>query len=106
VVQRGVCESALKLHAWQEGDRRFSQGQNRIREIRPSGIVGGLTKTWAMVRANRARKAETPTQTSSDLRLRASYFYPDRTGVGEVPWTTEARSSPRNPLDVEKVGGR
>jgi hypothetical protein len=29
-----------------------------------------------------------------------------RTGAGEVPWTTEARSSPRNPLDVEEVGGR
>jgi hypothetical protein len=29
-----------------------------------------------------------------------------RAGVGEVPWITEARSSPRNPLDVEKVGGR
>jgi len=32
-VQGGVCESALKLHAWQEGDRRFSQGQNRIRYV-------------------------------------------------------------------------
>jgi len=30
-----------------------------------------------MVRAKRARTAETPKQTSSDLRLRASYFYPD-----------------------------
>ena len=29
-----------------------------------------------------------------------------RTGVGEVPLTTEARFSPRTPLDVEKVGGR
>jgi hypothetical protein len=29
-----------------------------------------------------------------------------RTGAGEVPLTTEARFSPRNPLDVEKVGGR
>jgi hypothetical protein len=25
------------------------QGQNRIREIRPSGIVGGLAETWVMV---------------------------------------------------------
>ena len=29
-----------------------------------------------------------------------------RTGEGEVPTTTEARFSPRTPLDVEKVGGR
>ncbi len=26
--------------------RRESQGQNRTREIRPSGIVGGLVETW------------------------------------------------------------
>ena len=25
-----------------------SQGQNRTREIRPSGIAGGLTETWVM----------------------------------------------------------
>jgi hypothetical protein len=31
-----------------------------------------------MVRAKRARTAETPKQTSLDLRLRASYFYPDQ----------------------------
>jgi hypothetical protein len=29
-----------------------------------------------------------------------------RTGEGEVASTTEARCSPRNPLDVQKVGGR
>jgi hypothetical protein len=29
------------------GRRRWeSQGQNRTREIRPSGIVGGLAETW------------------------------------------------------------
>ncbi len=38
---------------------------------------GGLTETWTMVRAKRARTAETPKQTSWNLRLRASYFYPD-----------------------------
>jgi hypothetical protein len=31
-----------------------------------------------MVEAKRARKAETPTQTSFNLRLRAPHFYPDR----------------------------
>ncbi len=31
-----------------EGSRRKSQGQNRTREIRPSGIVGGLMETWVM----------------------------------------------------------
>ncbi len=31
-----------------EGSRRTSQGQNRTREIRPSGIVGGPMETWDM----------------------------------------------------------
>jgi hypothetical protein len=31
-----------------------------------------------MVEAKRARKAETPKQTSFNLRLRAPHFYPDR----------------------------
>ena len=29
-----------------KGSRRTSQGQNRTREIRPSGIVGGPMETW------------------------------------------------------------
>jgi len=40
-----------------------------------------------MVRAKRARTAETPKQTSSDLRLRASYFYPDRGEQRYGPYT-------------------
>jgi hypothetical protein len=54
------------------------QGQNRTRENRPSGIVGGLAETWAMVEAKRARTVETPKQPSFNLTLRASHFYPDR----------------------------
>ena len=54
------------------------QGQNRTREIRPSGIAGGLVETWARVQAIRIHKAETPKQTSFYLRLRALHFYPDR----------------------------
>jgi hypothetical protein len=41
------------------------------------GITGGLVETWAMVEAIRAHKAETPKQTSFNLRLRALHFYPD-----------------------------
>ena len=29
-----------------KGSRRTGQGQNRTREIRPSGIVGGPMETW------------------------------------------------------------
>ena len=43
-------------------------GNTRVRtglgEIRPSGIVGGPGETWAMEKAKRARKAETPKQPS------------------------------------------
>ena len=76
-MRRGGCGSALELHSWQVDDRRVRQGQNRTREIRPSGIAGGLVETWMMVEAKRAHKAETPTQTSFNLRLRAPHFYPD-----------------------------
>jgi hypothetical protein len=34
-------------------------------------------ETWTMVRAKRARTAETPKQPSPGLRLRAPYLYPD-----------------------------
>jgi len=37
------------LYGATEGSRRTSQGLNRTREIRPSGILGGLAETWAMV---------------------------------------------------------
>lgn len=45
-VARGVCVPALELPLLREGplsDKvRASRGQNRTREIRPSGIAGGL----------------------------------------------------------------
>ena len=46
---RGVCEQALQPRRAQEGlspiNGMQGRGQNRIREIRPSGIVGGLAET-------------------------------------------------------------
>ena len=70
----------LSLLAPWEGREGTSQGQNRTREIRPSGIVGGLAETWAMEKGKRARKAETPKQPSLCLRLRAPHFYPTISG--------------------------
>ncbi len=71
-----MCASTLASffvgRQWEE-----SQGQNRTREIRPSGIVGGLTETWGMVSAKRARTAERPKQPSTHLNRRAPCFYPD-----------------------------
>ena len=71
-----VCQHLSFTQVW-EGDQGYGQGQNRTREIRLSGIVGGLTETWVMVKAKRARPVETPKQPSFNLRLRAPYFYPD-----------------------------
>src|SRR5262249_6560572 len=50
--------------------QRKSQGQNRVGEIPPLGIVGGLTEPRTMEKAKRARKAETLKQPSLPLRLR------------------------------------
>ena len=38
----------LSFLALWEGREGISQGQNRTREIRPSGIVGGPMETWVM----------------------------------------------------------
>ena len=84
--QWGARVPALKLHCVWEGLRRKSQGQNRVGEIPLLGIAGGLTETWAMEKANRARKAETPKQPSLCLRLRAPYFYPDQRLNLSKPW--------------------
>jgi len=75
--KRGGYGSAFKLHWLWEGSGWKSQGQNRTREIRASGIVGGLAETWAMEKGKRARKAETLKQPSLHLRSGAPYFYPD-----------------------------
>jgi len=53
---RGERESALKLRPAGEGmllaNGVQSRGQNRTREIRPSGIVGGLAETWVWSELN------------------------------------------------------
>ena len=73
-----VCMCASTLASFGAGRQwEESQGQNRTREIRPSGIVGGLTETWGMVSAKRARTAERPKQPSTYLNRRAPCFYPD-----------------------------
>lgn len=50
------------------------QGQNRTRETRPSGTVGGLMETWIMVGTRLELVAEWPTRTN--LNLGAPCFFP------------------------------
>jgi len=44
-MSRGVCERVLEPHLSRKGLSGKSQGENRNREIRPSGIAGGPEET-------------------------------------------------------------
>ncbi len=46
---RGVCRRVLKLRGAWEGPLGKAAAANRTREIRLSGMRGGLAETWAMV---------------------------------------------------------
>ena len=48
IQTRGVCERALKFRFGREGFQGNAIAANRTREIRPSGMRGGLAETWAM----------------------------------------------------------
>ncbi len=48
-MPRGVCRQVLKPRAAWEGSPGKAAAANRTREIRPSGMRGGLAETWAMV---------------------------------------------------------
>ena len=47
----GVCWLELKPRLNREGLSVAGQDQNRTREIRPSGIEGGLQETWFIMNA-------------------------------------------------------
>ena len=84
-ASRGVYASqrlSLRLHGKVSHGLQRRQDQNRTREIRPSGIVGGPAETWTTARATRARTAETPKQPSLRLPSRAPQLYPDHPGAG------------------------
>ncbi len=78
---RGECESALKLRPDGEGmllaNGVQSRGQNRTREIRPSGIVGGLAETWVWSELNGHVQRKRRNSQAQVLQLRAPQIYPD-----------------------------
>ena len=45
---RGVCRQVLKLRGAREGSLGEAAGANWTREIRLSGMRGGLAETWVM----------------------------------------------------------
>jgi hypothetical protein len=93
VMIRGVCELALKLRFTWEGlhlkNGMQSRGQNRTREIRPSGIVGGLWETWSTVELGTRRTIERvrvghspPTDARAQFLSRHPHAAFDEAGVG------------------------
>ena len=56
----GVCESALEPRRPWKGPEGTSQGQNRTRENRPSGIVGGPQEPWPWWNCEPTRRPKGP----------------------------------------------
>ena len=95
VRMRGVCEPALQLRFTWEGlhlkNGMQSRGQNRTREIRPSGIVGGLWETWSMVELGSRRTIERvrdgnsrPTDERAQILSRQPHAAFEVAGLGNV----------------------
>lgn len=77
-VERGEYAPACKPRPPGEGCAGTSHGQNRTREIRPSGIVGGPAETWTTVRLLGHGPRKTPKQPSRRLPSCAPQLDPDR----------------------------
>ena len=66
----------LNLYWDREGSRAISQGQNRTRESRPSGIAGGSWETRPMEEIGTHAATERAVEVTLHLRVRAPRFYP------------------------------
>ncbi len=67
------------------------RGQNRTREIRPSGIAGGPSETWPRVELGTRPATERTGVVTLHLRVRARKIYPDR-GLGVLRvWNRKLR---------------
>ena len=82
-----------------------SRGQNRTREIRPSGIVGGLQETWPMVKLGTHAATERAAVVTPHLSVRAPGLYPDirTSGLTSGVWkrSTGGRVRHRQPKGPE-----
>jgi hypothetical protein len=112
VRMRGVREPALKLRFTWEGlhleNGVQSRGQNRTREIRPSGIVGGLWETWSMVELGTRRTIERvrvgnspPTDARAQFLSRQPHAACDVAGAGNglTVWTMRHSQRKRGGTD-------
>ena len=88
---RGVREQALEPRAVWEGPTGKAAAANRTREIRPSGMRGGLVETWSMAELGTHGAIErAPTGHSSPTDARATLLpdniAPRRDHVGSLGW--------------------
>jgi hypothetical protein len=74
---RGICEPALEPPRRWAGGGRKSQGQNRTRENRPSGIIGGPREPWLMVELGTHLATERAGLVTLHLRASAPELYPN-----------------------------
>ena len=97
------CVSPLKLRrdtGRPSPDEWWCRGQNRTREMRPSGIAGGLGETWLMAELCTHLATERVRLATLRLQAHAPHFYPDNPPYGilggamETSASFEARSAP------------
>ena len=82
----GRVSAAASYHGGRSALRngRQSRGQNRTRENRPSGIVGGLQETWPTVEFGTHPATERADVVTPHLSARAPGLYPDSRSSGSV----------------------
>ena len=77
MATRGVRRRMLNLRMSKEGSSgKVATTANRIREIRLSGMRGGLAETWAMEEIGTRRATERVRSGHSLPKVCAPYFYP------------------------------
>jgi hypothetical protein len=70
----------LKLQTkWEGASGKVATAANRTREIRPSGMRGGLAETWAMVELGTHRTTERVRTGHSPPNAARAVFLPDHT---------------------------
>jgi hypothetical protein len=82
----------LKLQAELEGSSgKVATAANRTREIRPSGMRGGLAETWAMVELGTRRTTERVRIGHSPPNAACAVFLPDTPRPSPQRWPERSK---------------
>lgn len=85
MASRGVCKRMLNLRMTQEGSSvEVATAANRTREIRLSGMRGGLAESRSRKEIGTRRTTERVRNGHSPSTVRAPYFYPTIHKSGSV----------------------